>query len=101
MGFVKVASTQDVSEGRPFCAGANGQKIAIFKVKGRFYALNNKCTHAGGPLCKGTIDGSVITCPWHGSKFDVTTGAVVGGPAKKPLQKFEIRVSGTDIEVNL
>ena len=68
--------------------------VAVFNVAGTFYATQNECTHARGPLCEGKLDGSTVTCPWHGSRFDVSTGAVVLGPAKNPLQTYRITVDG-------
>lgn len=53
----------------------------------------------GGPLCQGTLSGDVVQCPWHGSRFDVKSGKVVGGPAKKPVKQYKVHVDGEDIEV--
>lgn len=97
--FVKVASVKEVAEGKPFCAKANGNEIALFLVKGKYYAVENKCSHAGGPLCGGALDGGTVTCPWHGSKFDVASGQVLGGPAETAQKTFQVRVRGSDIEV--
>ncbi|MFH1822017.1 MAG: non-heme iron oxygenase ferredoxin subunit, partial [Methanobacteriota archaeon] len=99
--FVEVAKVKDVHEGSPHCAEAGGMKIAIFKVKGKYYAIDNKCSHEGGPLCQGMLKGTVIDCPWHGSEFDVTSGAVVKPPAHKPQMTFSVRVKGDSIEVQL
>ncbi|MCX6778332.1 MAG: non-heme iron oxygenase ferredoxin subunit [Candidatus Micrarchaeota archaeon] len=96
---MKVAKKSDVVEGKPFCAMMGGTKIAIFKVGAGYYAVDNACTHRSGPLCKGKLDGEVVECPWHGSKFNVKTGAVVGGPATKPVKQYKVRVVGEDIEV--
>jgi nitrite reductase/ring-hydroxylating ferredoxin subunit len=95
---MKVAKKSDVVEGKPFCAVAEGKKIAIFNVGGKYYAFDNSCTHRGGPLCKGKLSGDVVECPWHGSKFNVKTGEVVGGPAQKPLKQYKVKVVGEDIE---
>jgi hypothetical protein len=97
--FVRVASVKDVAERKPFCAEVNGVKIALFKVGGKFYALENSCSHAGGPLCGGTLEGKTIECPWHGSKFDISTGKVVASPAIRPQKTFAVRVAGENIEV--
>ncbi|MBI4015736.1 MAG: FAD-dependent oxidoreductase [Candidatus Aenigmarchaeota archaeon] len=100
-GFTKVATTKDVVEGKPFCASAGGRKIALFNVSGKIYAIDNMCTHAGGPLSEGEIKGQIVQCPYHGAKFDVTTGKVLGPPATMPVKAYETRVSGENIEINL
>src|SRR5262245_34014220 len=66
--------------------------VAVYNVAGTFYSTQNECTHARGPLCEGKLDGSTVTCPWHGSQFDVSTGAVVTGPAKDRLQTYRVTV---------
>jgi nitrite reductase/ring-hydroxylating ferredoxin subunit len=68
--------------------------VAVFNVAGTCYATQNECTHARGPLSEGKLDGSTVTCPYHGSRFDVSTGAVLGGPARKSLQTYRVTVKG-------
>src|SRR2546428_9544148 len=75
----------EVPEGGAMCVTANQKPFALFKVGGKVYCLDNTCTHLGGPLCQGRLQGSVIQCPWHGSRFDVTSGNVVGPPARKSV----------------
>jgi glycine/D-amino acid oxidase-like deaminating enzyme/nitrite reductase/ring-hydroxylating ferredoxin subunit/DMSO/TMAO reductase YedYZ heme-binding membrane subunit len=99
--FVKAASVGDVSEGSPYCATAGGRRIALFKTDEGYSAISNTCTHAGGPLCEGTLDGDEIQCPLHGARFDIKTGAVLGPPATKPVESFRTRVAGEDIEVEV
>jgi nitrite reductase/ring-hydroxylating ferredoxin subunit len=72
----------------------NGRKIAVYNIEGAFYATQEECTHASGPLSKGDLDGKVITCPWHDSCFDVTDGSVVCGPAEQPLKTFSVTMHG-------
>ena len=68
--------------------------VAVFNVAGSFCATQAKCTHRQGPLNEGTLDGSTVTCPWHGSQFDVCTGAVLRGPAGAPLKAYRVIVEG-------
>jgi 3-phenylpropionate/trans-cinnamate dioxygenase ferredoxin component len=68
--------------------------VAVFNVNGGFCATQAKCPHKQGPLDEGTLDGSTVTCPWHGSQFDVCTGTVVRGPAKDPLKTYRVTVDG-------
>ncbi len=100
-GFVKVARTEDVALGRGMMVEVSGKKIAIFNVDGNYYAIDDTCTHKGGPLSEGGLDGKEVTCPWHGAVFDVTTGEVLGPPAPRPVSSYDIRLSGNDIEVEV
>lgn len=59
-----------------------------------FCATQAKCTHKKGPLSEGNLDGSIVTCPWHGSQFNVCTGAVLQGPAADPLKPYRVIVEG-------
>lgn len=68
--------------------------VAVFDVDGGFCATQAACPHRQGPLNEGTLDGSIVTCPWHGSQFDVCTGAVLHGPAKDPLETYQVTVEG-------
>ena len=99
--FVGVAKLKDVHEGSPHCAEVDGVRIAVFKIGGRYYAIDNRCSHEGGPLCHGILDGTVVDCPWHGSEFDVTSGAVVKPPARTPQRTFPVCVNGDSLEVQI
>jgi 3-phenylpropionate/trans-cinnamate dioxygenase ferredoxin component len=76
-------------------------EVAVFNINGSFCATQAKCTHRQGPLNEGTLDGSTVTCPWHGSQFDVCTGAVLQGPAKEPLKTYRVTVEGEVGRVNV
>ncbi len=91
----------EVSEGGAKCVAANQRPYALFKVGGKVYCLDNTCTHLGGPLCQGRMQGSVIQCPWHGSRFDVTSGNVVGPPARKPVRSYPVLIEDGKIVVEL
>ena len=99
MAFVKIASINDLKPGHGMVAQADGMNIALFNVNGQFHAIENTCPHRGGPLGEGFLDGSVVTCPWHGWQFDVTTGKSPFMPAG--VKVFEVRVEGDDIFVNI
>lgn len=66
----------------------------MFNVGGGFCATQARCTHRQGPLSEGTLDGSTVTCPWHGAQFNVCSGAVLRGPAKDPLKTYTVTVEG-------
>lgn len=79
-----------------------GREISVFHVDGRLYAVDRACTHAGGPLDEGSLDtGPVVTCPWHGSQFDLRTGAVVEGPAHRPIATYGVRIESGKLVVEL
>lgn len=66
----------------------------VFNVSGNFCATQATCPHSGGPLDEGKLDASTVTCPWHGSQFNVCSGAVLRGPARKPLSMYHVVVDG-------
>lgn len=100
--FVKVATQAELKDLRGGkLVEANGQTIALFVVDGKYYAIENSCTHVGGPLAEGELEGDVVTCPWHGSRFNVKTGAVLAPPAPRGVKSFPVRVTGNDVEVQI
>lgn len=101
MAQVKVAEISQVSPGTGKAVQAGPKQVAIFNVGGTFYALDSLCTHRHGPLAEGTLEGTIVTCPWHGSRFDVTSGKVIKGPATQPVSAYPVRVEGTDILVEI
>jgi nitrite reductase/ring-hydroxylating ferredoxin subunit len=86
-----------LSELKPGEAGTvevEGNTVAVFNIDGKYYAIDNRCTHVGGPLSEGQLDGTMVTCPWHGSCFDVTSGAVLCGPAKQGVRSYPVTIQG-------
>jgi nitrite reductase (NADH) small subunit len=71
----RVAETKDIGRGAGLVVDAGGQTLALFNVGGRFYAIHNSCPHRGGPLGHGRLHDAIVTCPWHGYRYDVRTGA--------------------------
>ena len=99
--IVKVAQTENIPAGQARMVEVNGKEIALFNVAGSFHAIDNTCTHVGGPLCEGELEGIEVTCPWHGAVFDVTTGQVLGPPAAESVARYSVRVEGSDIKVEV
>ena len=100
--FIKVgtiAELEDLETGKLVEAG--GQSIAIFNLGGKFYAIENTCPHRGGPLSQGMMAGEEVICPWHGSRFNVKSGAVITPPAPQGVKSFPVRVMGSDVEVEV
>jgi len=77
----KVADVAEVGDGQAKVVEVDGRSVAVFNVAGRFYAIDNLCPHRGGPLGEGDVEGPVVVCPWHGWRWDVTTGANANNPA--------------------
>jgi nitrite reductase/ring-hydroxylating ferredoxin subunit len=95
-----VASVSDLPPGTGTERTAGGRVIALFNVDGQFHALDGVCPHAGGPLGEGFLSGPVVTCPWHGWQFDVTSGQHCLNPSLKHTA-FPVRVEGPDVLVEL
>jgi 3-phenylpropionate/trans-cinnamate dioxygenase ferredoxin subunit len=102
--FVKVAEISEIPIGNLKMVKLEEKEILITNIDGKYYAVGNRCTHAGGDLSKGSLDGNIITCPRHGSKFDLTTGKVVSGPKILFLRPkiedndfYEVKVDGKEI----
>ena|SRR5947207_3537566 len=88
--LVRVAGIDEVPLGRVKLVEVNGNEIAVFNLAGSFHAVDNSCTHVGGPLCEGEISGSEVICPWHGATFDITTGQAIGPPGPGSPIKLDI-----------
>jgi nitrite reductase/ring-hydroxylating ferredoxin subunit len=99
--FVKIAKVDEVAPGQGKLVEAQGKKIALFNVGGSFYAIDGACTHRGGPLSEGALNGVEVTCPWHGAAFDVTTGEVKRFPAPTGVASYPTRVEGGEIEIEI
>ncbi len=99
--FTKVAKSGDVGEGEVAAFEAGGQRVAVANVEGSLYAFGDICTHAHCSLAEGELAGKTVTCPCHGSQFDVTTGAVLNPPATEPVPVFPLRLEDDQLQVEL
>lgn len=93
MAKIKLADLEDLQPGTGKVVEAGGQTVALFNCDGTFYAIDNGCRHRGGPLGEGELDGTIVTCPWHGWRWDVTTGASVANPSVM-LGCYRVTVEG-------
>lgn len=100
-GFTKIAKSDDIQPGQTRMFEVGGKNIALFNVDGLFYAIDDTCTHRGGPLSEGELNGKEVTCPWHGAVFDVTTGQVLCPPAPGGISSYRARVECKDVEVEI
>jgi nitrite reductase/ring-hydroxylating ferredoxin subunit/uncharacterized membrane protein len=97
--FVPVLPDAELREGEMKRADAGGVPVLLVRLEGAVCALAHTCSHLGGPLSEGKLEGDVVQCPWHGSRFNVKDGSVVDGPATFPQPCFEARVREGQIEV--
>jgi nitrite reductase/ring-hydroxylating ferredoxin subunit len=98
--FVRVCKTEDVKAGCGRSIEISGKPLALFNVDGGFYAINDVCGHRGGPLGEGELDGKTVICPWHGWRYNVTTGENELVP-DLPTEKYDVKIDGEDILVDL
>jgi nitrite reductase/ring-hydroxylating ferredoxin subunit len=108
MRYVTLANTSDLAPGTMKEVKAETNRLLLANVDGNFYAISQKCPHLGGNLCKGTLSGSIVTCPWHKAGFDVKTGQAID-PAKvlfltmktKNVASYPIKVENGQVLVGL
>jgi nitrite reductase/ring-hydroxylating ferredoxin subunit len=99
--FTSVAKNGDVNEGEMAAFEVSGQRVAVAHVEGSLYAFGDVCTHARCSLAEGDLERKTVTCPCHGSQFDVTTGEVLNPPATEPVPVFPLRVEDDEIQVEV
>lgn len=98
--LVRVAGTADIKPGYGIVAEVNGKSLAVFNVEGTIHAIDNTCCHREGPLGEGELEGDIVTCPWHGWRFNVTTGACMNNLSAK-VEAYQVKVEGEDVKVLL
>jgi 3-phenylpropionate/trans-cinnamate dioxygenase ferredoxin component len=99
--FVRVCRVSDVPEGRHGVFEAGDRFVAVFHVGGQFYVLDDCCTHDGGPLGEGRLEGFAIECPRHGAKFDIRDGRVLSMPAVSDTQSYPVKIEGGEVLARL
>lgn len=98
--FVKVAKKSQLEAGRGTIVEVEGNSIALFSIEGKIFAIKNVCPHATGPVGEGDLEGKVVTCPWHGWQFDVTSGANQMNPEIK-VETYPVKIEGEDVLVQI
>ena len=101
MSFHPVAKIDELDVGQSKIVQVGEKILAIFRCEDGYYALDDRCSHRGGPLSEGKLEGYEVTCPWHAGKFDVRTGKPSGGVVKVGQACYRIRVSEKNIEVDV
>lgn len=97
--FVKVATVGEIAAGERKLIDFEEVTVALFNVDDAYYCIEDVCTHDGGPVAEGILDGYSIACPRHGALFDIRDGSVLSMPAVVPIPTYEVRVEGNDIYV--
>lgn len=101
MPRVNVAKVSDLPEGEAMAIDVGGVAVALFHRPDGWFAIENTCTHRGGPLAEGDVEGHVVTCPWHGGQFDIRDGNLIGPPPTQPVRAFPVVVDGEDVALDL
>jgi len=108
MDYITVLHASELPPGQMKLVEVNGKDILMTNLDGNYHAMSNKCSHLGGSLVMGTLDGSIVTCPRHGAKFDLKSGEAVGEAriavlkiGVKDLDSFPVKVEGTEILVGI
>jgi len=96
-GFTKVGTLSDFPEGRLKKVQMKGEDLVVANIAGKIYAMTATCTHRGGPLDEGELNGTTVVCPWHGGQFDIITGKVVNPPPMKDEASYDVQVQGSDV----
>jgi 3-phenylpropionate/trans-cinnamate dioxygenase ferredoxin component len=108
--FVKVAKMSELPEhdgsleeveGKGTLVEIEGKRIALFNLDGEVFAIDDTCTHEGGPLSEGTVQGDQVVCPWHGSRFSIVSGEAKALPAMEDVASYTVRVTDDDVEVEV
>jgi len=95
--YARVGLVSDFPLGACKKVRVGNDDVVVANVDGGLYAITNSCTHRGGPLSEGELQGTLITCPWHGGQFDLTSGRAVSPPASKNAIAFDVRIEGSDV----
>lgn len=97
--YVKVARADEIPPGEKKIVEVDGLLVVLVNLDGEFYAIEDVCTHDGGPLGEGELEGHVLICPRHGARFDVRTGDALTLPAFEPAPTYEVRLENGDVLV--
>ncbi len=97
--FQTVAKVSEIAPGDMKLVDLAGEAVVVANVDGRYFAFGNECTHVGGPLVEGELEGENVTCPWHSTIFNVKTGQASAGPGTSAVPTYEVRLEGDDIRI--
>ncbi len=97
--FQTIAKASEIAPGEMKLVNVAGQDIVVANVEGTFFAFGNECTHVGGPLVEGELEGETVTCPWHATIFNVKTGQASEGPGASAVPTYEVPLEGDEIQI--
>ncbi len=97
--WIDVCAESALADGENIIADVDGTEVAIFKLEGQFYAIEDVCTHDGAEIASGELDGDEIICPRHGARFCVKTGEVKCAPAYENVDTFPIRIDDGRVQI--
>ena len=97
--WIDVIDNKALADGENIVVDVDGTEVAVFKIDGGFYAIEDVCTHDGAEIASGVLEGDQIICPRHGARFCVKTGAVQSAPAYEDIHSFPVRVEGGRVQV--
>lgn len=98
---IKVATVNQLGPGQRKLIKVRGKEIVLFNVDGSIYAINNSCPHSTGPLSEGRLFNHIVTCPWHGSQFDIRNGQCYSGPATKDVSSYPVHLEGDAVFIEV
>jgi 3-phenylpropionate/trans-cinnamate dioxygenase ferredoxin subunit len=99
--FITVGTVDGLEEGELASFEVGGERIAVARAGESYYAFDDTCTHLACSLAEGELEGQTVTCPCHGSQFDITSGALLRGPAQRPVRSYGVRVEDGTLQVEL
>jgi len=100
MGKILAGKTSDITPGKLLKVSSNGKEILVANVDGNFFAMDDTCTHQGASLSEGTLEGSTVTCPWHGSTWDCKSGKLIAFASKiNDLGSYKVTVESDSVYV--
>jgi 3-phenylpropionate/trans-cinnamate dioxygenase ferredoxin subunit len=97
--YISVARTDDLPPGKMICVDVAGKRVLVANVDGVYYATDDTCTHEDASLSSGSLNGELVKCPLHGSRFSLRTGEPMEDPAEEPLRCFQVQVRDGDVLV--
>src|SRR5438132_762911 len=101
MAFTTAARVGEISAGQGKQVTVAGKTLALFNVDGTYFAVDNACTHRGAPLAEGMCHATEVECPWHGARFDLTTGAHLSPPAPRGVTAYKVQLVGDEIQIEV